>query len=107
MTVRTDLTIDQGANFSVSIELLDANGDPIDVSAAEAEAQMRKHYTSTNSVSFTTELVNSELILSLTSTETQALVPGRYMYDVKIIFDDDVTDRIVEGVITVSPSVTR
>jgi hypothetical protein len=107
MTTRVDLTLDQGATFEVTIELSDADDQPLDVSLAEAEASMRKHYTSTNSVVFTCELGESELTISLTPEQTAALSPGRYVYDVKLIYTEEEIDRIIEGLITVTPQVTR
>ena len=73
-----------------------------------ASSQIRKWYTSTKYVEFTTA-VNSDIgviTLSLTSDQTSSLSAGRYVYDVEIT--DNVTiSRIVEGIITVNPNVTR
>jgi len=49
--------------------------------------------------------------LSLTNTQTDALKAGRYVYDVEISFVDSdantVVERILEGRIQVTPSVTK
>ena len=49
--------------------------------------------------------------LSLTNTQTDALKPGRYVYDVEISYVDSdtntITERIMEGQIFVTPSVTK
>ena len=48
--------------------------------------------------------------LTLTNTQTQALKAGRHVYDVEISFVDSnaqtVIERVLEGTITVTPSVT-
>ena len=49
--------------------------------------------------------------LSLTNTQTDALKVGNYVYDVELSFVDDsggdtIIERILEGKIRVSPSVT-
>ena len=48
------------------------------------------------------------ITLSLTADETNALdAPARYVYDVEILRTSDSTiTRVIEGIITVSPSVT-
>lgn len=109
MTIRSDLILDQGTTFMVSVDLLDADNEPIDVTNIQAVAQLRKHYTSNNFVEITTELdeFTNELILSLTPEQTSNIEAGRYVYDVNLIFEDGTVDRILEGVITVSPQVTR
>ena len=49
--------------------------------------------------------------MSLTNTQTDALKPGRYVYDVELQFTDssgaNIIERILEGKITVTPSVTK
>lgn len=109
MTIRTDLILDQGATFRVAIDLFDNNNDPIDTTNLEAAAYMRKHYTSSSFVEFDTEFVEEthELILSMDAIRTSNVVPGRYVYDVILMFEDGSIDRILEGIITVTPGVTK
>ena len=49
--------------------------------------------------------------LSLTNSQTDALKPGKYVYDVEISFVDSdnntIVERILEGRIQVTPSVTK
>ena len=49
--------------------------------------------------------------LSLTNAQTNALKAGRYVYDVEISFNDSsgstIVERILEGKIQVTPSVTK
>ena len=44
--------------------------------------------------------------MSLTHTDTALLKPGRYVYDLEILQSDTI-DRIIEGVITIKPDVTK
>lgn len=108
MAKKQHLTLDQGASFEVSMELLDSNGELLSNSSYEARGQMRKHYESNSSVSFTTELIIGQITISLNSTATANLTPQRYVYDIELIdtSTDEVT-RIVEGFITVRPEVTK
>lgn len=107
MASKANLVIDQGSTYSVTINIDDDNGDGLNVSGYSARAQMRKHYTSSNSVSFVTSLANGELSLSLTANQTANIVAGRYVYDVELIDSSNNVTRILEGIITVTPEVTR
>lgn len=109
MATKANLIIDQGTTFSTSIYLTDDNGDVIDLSGYTGRSQMRKHYTSSNSQSFTVSLNNSQGIvtLALTANQTSNLVAGRYVFDVEIVSSANVISRIVEGIVTVTPEVTR
>lgn len=109
MATKANITIDQGTTFSTTISLTNDNGEPIDLSGYTGQSQMRKHYTSSNSVSFTVSLgsVNGTVSLSLTPAQTANLTPGRYVYDVEITSSSNVVSRIVEGIATITPEVTR
>lgn len=109
MATKANLVIDQGSTFSASLNLTDENGDPISLSGYTANSQIRKWYTSaTPAATFTTN-VDEELgkiTLSLTSDQTSNLEFGRYIYDVEIT-SGFIILRIVEGIVTVTPQVTR
>lgn len=109
MATKANITIDQGTTFSTVISLTDDNGEPIDLTGYTGRSQMRKHYTSSNSQSFTVSLSNTSGVvsLSLTATQTANLTPGRYVYDVEVVSGANIVSRIVEGIVTVTPEVTR
>jgi hypothetical protein len=109
MATKSNLVIDQGSTFSTDLTLTDENGDPIVLFGYTANSQMRKWYTSANpAATFATSInVQSGVItLSLTPNQTSNLVAGRYVYDVEINDGSEVS-RIVEGIVTVTPQVTR
>jgi hypothetical protein len=110
MATSRNLTIDQGSTYSISIELSDALGNSLDLSGYTIRAQLRKSYGSNTFTEFTSSSgINPEngvITLSLTSEQTGALRPGRYVYDIEIENEDEVT-RVLEGIITVTPEVTR
>lgn len=108
MATKVNLVIDQGATFSTSINLNDSTGNPIDLSTYTGSSQLRRHYTSSNSVTFSVNLnSNGVVTLGLTSSQTANLVAGRYVYDVELTSSANVVSRIVEGIVTVTPNVTR
>lgn len=110
MATTRNLTIDQGTTFSISIELSDALDNPLDLTEYEIRAQLRKSYGSNTFTEFSTSSgdnpENGEITLSLTSEQTTLLRSGRYVYDIEIENDDEVV-RVLEGIITVTPEVTR
>jgi DUF4097 and DUF4098 domain-containing protein YvlB len=109
MATKANIIIDQGTTFSTVINLTDENGDPINLTGYTGDAQMRKHYTSSNSQSFSISLgsTSGTVALSLTANQTANLTPGRYVYDVEVRSSANVVSRIVEGIVTVTPEVTR
>lgn len=108
MVTKANIVVDQGATFSIDITLQDDNGDPINLTGFTGRSQLRKHYTSSNSQAFTVSLnVALGLVtLSLTANQTSNIVAGRYVYDVEVASSEQVL-RIIEGIVTVTPEVTR
>lgn len=110
MAIIANLYIDQGTDFSITVDVTDSAGDILDLSNYTASAQIRKTYTST-SVSETFSTTISELAgqvtLSLTDTQTSGLEGGRYVYDLNITSNGGVTSRVIEGQAIVTPGVTR
>ena len=109
MATKADIVIDQGTTFSTTLTLTDENGDLLNLSGYQANPQMRKWYTSTTATNFTTSIntTSSVITLSLTAAQTSNVDSGRYVYDVEITSSANVTSRIVEGIVTVTPEVTR
>jgi hypothetical protein len=109
MAIKANIVIDQGTDFFTSINVTDDNGDPVDLSAYTGAAQMRKHYTSSNATSFTVTTNGSGTVtLTMSANTTDNLVPGRYVYDCELTdTSSNTVSRLVEGIVTVTPQVTR
>lgn len=117
MSQYEDVTIDQGADQVIQLELVDNTGAKKDLSGYSIAAQIRKTYSSSDSdaVTFSTQIATPAtdgiINLTLTNSQTGAMKAGRYVYDVEISSTDSASntlvERILEGQITVSPSVTR
>lgn len=109
MATKANLIIDQGASYTTSIDILDENGESINLINYTGAAQMRKHYTSSNATSFSVALggVDGTVTLSLTANATANLIAGRYVYDVELTSNTGVVSRVLEGIVTVTPNVTR
>lgn len=109
MAIKANIIVDQGTDFYTAINLTDDDDNVIDLTGYTANGQIRKTYTSSNSVTFGISLQQSNGIveLSLTKTQTANIVAGRYVYDVFMTNSSNVASRIVEGIVTVTPRVTR
>lgn len=108
MAVRANIYIDQGSTFNSQVTLNGSEGNPIDLTPYTVEAQMRKTYTSSRYSSFTTSANSSGIItLFMPANTTSTLEAGRYVYDVKLVENSGVSTRIMEGQVTVTPSVSR
>ena len=107
MATKANITIDQGSSFTTTINLTDDAGNSLDLTGYSAESQIRRWYTSNTATDFTTALANGVISLSLTANATSNLVYGRYVYDVKLTDPANTVTRVVEGIVTVTPGVSR
>jgi hypothetical protein len=109
MAIKANLVIDQGTDYSTSISLQDDQGEAANLVGYTANAQIRKTYTSSNAHTFTTTVDDTSgvVLLSLTDTQTANITAGRYVYDVYLTDSLGVVSRIVEGIVTITPRVTR
>ena len=109
MALYEELEIDQGSTFRYQVDLTTSSGDPYDLNGFTITSQIRKTYKSTVVVgTFTpTNPALGRIILTLTDEETAAIAAGRYVYDVFIQGPGGQRYRVLEGMITVTPSVTQ
>lgn len=107
MATKADLVVDQGSTYNTSVSLFDQYGEPLFLNGYTCAAQIRKWYTSSNSISFGTTLDNGVITLSLSSNQTGAMTAGRYVYDVEVTDSSNNVSRVLEGIVTVTPQVTR
>jgi hypothetical protein len=106
-----ELTIDQGTTFESSLDLVADDGTAINVAGYVFSGEIRKSYYSSNTTAnFTisvSDAANGNVLVSLNSATTSNITAGRYLYDVKMTDTSNVVTRLVEGIITVTPQVTR
>ena len=111
MATISNIFIDQGANFSTTVTIEDGNSSALDLTGYTALAQIRKTYQSTTATDFTSTFAADRttglITISLTDTQTAALEEGRYVYDLLITDLSGTKTRVVEGIVTVNPSVSR
>ena len=108
MAIKANIVIDQGSDFQTTIDVLDDDGVAIDLSDYTGESQIRKHYTSSSSSLFTVTASNTGVVvLSMTAAYSANMAPGRYVYDYELTDLSNKVTRLVEGIVTVTPQVTR
>jgi hypothetical protein len=107
----SNLLMEQGTTFNTTITLDDVYGDTYNLIGFIASSQMRKSYYSSNATANFITTINSgtgTISLALAANTTANIAPGRYVYDTRITnTSDNTVTRILEGIIDVSPSVTR
>ena len=107
----SNIFIDQGADFTTTVNVTDSNASALDLTGYTAAGMVRKNHLSVSSTAFTVAFVSprssGQITISLTDTQTAALPEGRYVYDVVITAGDGTKTRVVEGSATINPSVTR
>ena len=110
MAVLSNLSIDQGSDFSAEIVVEDSSGDVANLTGYTGAGQIRKTYTSSTAVAFGVTVTNAAaglLTLTLTNTVTNAMKAGRFVYDVEITkTSNGEKTRVVEGQVTINPGVT-
>ena len=111
MAAKANILIDQGTDFSTTLTVTDDDGSAIDLTGFTGSAQLRKHYTSTTSTNFTVSFESprstGKVTISLSRAVTANLESGRYVYDVEITNAANNRSRLVEGIVTITPEVTR
>lgn len=109
MALKANIIIDQGTDYSTDITVTDDDGDSLNITGYSANAVMKKHYTSSNSYAFTCAINGNSgiLTLSMSANTTDSIVAGRYVYDVELTDTSNNITRLLEGIVTVTPAVTR
>lgn len=110
-----NISCDQGATFSRSITWTDSARNPYNITGYTARMHVRSNVTSnTTAITLTTE--NSRIALggaagtitlTIAATDTAALAPGLYVYDLELVSGAGVVSRIIEGNFKVKAEVTR
>ena len=96
-----NITIDTGEYFSRDFFLDNADGSPLDLTGYTAASQIRKHPESLNATAvFDIEFVdrvNGNIKISLGSSETALMKPGRYVWDMMFTDPNSKKSIVMEG----------
>lgn len=106
MATKANFIIDQGTDVQIDVNISDV--DLVDITGYSARAQMRKHYQSSTYHTFTASIQDANtVVLTMSAAVSGNIEAGRYVYDVELVSPSNTVTRLVEGMITVSPEVTR
>lgn len=110
MAITADLDIDQGSHFVATMDLQNDDETPMNLNGFQVYSQFRKSYMSTLGHNFQCEVVNptaGQIRLTLTGTYSSSIRAGRYLYDVEIVSQSGLKTRVVEGIVTINPEITK
>lgn len=111
MTKKRNLIIDQGYDFSAGFSVNSFINTIANISGYTVQAKLKLNYSSADNtaISFTTSAnSNTNIVtLSMNAATSTLISPGRYVYDAQLTSASNVKTKLVEGIVTVSPSVTR
>lgn len=106
-----NLQIETGVDFEHLFSLGDNdNNTVLNLSGFTVNSQVRKWAGSTSAVSFASTVsspLDGEIRISLGSTVTTDMKPGRYVYDVVLTDTTGTKYKVVEGMVLVRAGVTR
>ena len=106
----SNLTVDQGTDFTASVDVTDTDGDALNLTGFTVAGQVRRSYYSSSATNLTCAVSNATsgiITVSLSATQSDAMKPGRYVYDVEITNSGGTKTRVLEGQLEIMPGVTK
>jgi len=111
MATISNLFINQDTDFSTTVPVNDSSGSTLNLASYTALAMIRKTYQSTTATTFTStfaaDRTTGQITISLTDAQTALMEDGRYVYDLVVTDNSGIKTRVVEGIATVTPGVSR
>jgi len=113
MTVYTsNIVIHTGTDFEQTFLLEDSQtNSALNLTGYQGCAQLKKYESSTKSADFVIDFGNDResgrVKISLSSSTSSSIKPGKYFYDVLLKKSDGTTTRVVEGTALVKKAITR
>jgi len=108
MATYKNLYADQGSTFIENINVTDSSGTALNLNDYAVKSQFKKSYYAETSYNFDIAILsNTQIVMCLSSENSNNISPGRYVYDVTIVDNCDNAQRIQEGILQISPGVTK
>lgn len=118
--IAQDIVIEQGATFQLRVIVKDADGAVVDVTGWTGRGSLKLNAQATTSIAdfvvdTTEDPPNGVVMVSMEATETDTIPTSgskytsysKYQYDVELETPDGVVYRILNGIASVSPSITK
>ena len=111
-----DITIEQGADFSLPLTWKDGSGAPINVSGYSARMQVRENYDSDDYILFLTSDAGGGITLggalgtvgvAISAADTALLAQVDAVYDLELESPSGQVTRLTQGRVFISREVTR
>lgn len=109
-----NLTLSQGATWTVSLTYNNGDGLPIDLTNYTARMQARESYQAASTV---LDITSSDGIalggtagtiqINVDAATSAAIGAAQYVYDMELVSSSGEVTRIIEGTLIVTPEVTR
>lgn len=113
--VEKNYTVPQGADFPIRMRYLQSNGTPVNLSGATIRGALRKHPSDVSAtINFTS--ANSNIYLDIASgyfginfvaSATTQIEPTKYYYDIEVVLPSGDVTRAMQGIITLTPEITK
>lgn len=110
MATVANLEIDQGSDWVSEIILENDDSTPMQLHGYSVYSQFRKSFGSLIGYSFVASVLDEtagKISLSLPGVTSSGIKAGRYLYDIEIVGTANVRTRVVQGVVTINPEITR
>jgi len=107
----TNLVIYTGTDFEQSFTLEnDQSNSALNLTGYNASAQLRRYETSLSATNFTISFPNDRttgiVTLSIGSSISSTIKPGKYLYDLVITSPSNIKTKVIEGIALVKKSIT-
>lgn len=113
-TQNTTLFMNQGADTVFTIYVTNDDGTAKDLSLYTARSMFARSHSSVTKHDFNAVVRTPGTLgmveISLSSEDTTNIRPGLYVFDTEIVYEDSdetIVERVLEGVLEISPSVTQ
>lgn len=109
-TETVNIIINQGTDFSRSFAIINLDRTARDLTGYTGNANLKKSLVSDINTQFSVNIydpANGIIEISLTNDQTSNISFGRYLYDILITSNTNAKERVVQGIVELSPGITK
>lgn len=105
MSIKANISIDQGTDFSMEIAVVDIDGIAMDLSGFTAAAYMKTEWPSPVKIPISAAVTAEDGIITLSMNHVASanLVPQNYVWACDVTFSNNIS-RVCSGTVIVEPS---
>lgn len=113
--VEKNFTVPQGADYPIRLRYLVSDGTPVNLSGSIIRGAIRKHpsdaaavinFTAANNNVFL-DTVTGYFGIDFVAAATSAIEPTKYYYDIEVVRPSGDVTRAMQGIITLTPEITK